>query len=116
MCATFHSPPPTPEYVCNHKDGNRSNNMPDNLEWPTDAENSQHALTLPGYKSNACALSKPVCGRRVDTEEEWVCESVSTAARELDLWPEKFCCSCNACCTSFWNVEATASMMFHRWS
>lgn len=31
----------------NHKDGIRSNNFWENLEWVTQAENNQHALTLP---------------------------------------------------------------------
>lgn len=40
----------------NHKDGNRSNNSIDNLEWVTASENSQHAL--------ATGLAKPAVGEQ----------------------------------------------------
>ena len=85
VCAEFHGLPLTPEHVCNHKERNSSNSTPDNLEWCTRAENSQHANTLP-RKCNAGSRSKPVRARRVDTEEEWVeFESTRAAARKLGL-------------------------------
>jgi DNA-binding XRE family transcriptional regulator len=35
---------PPEKYVCNHKDGNKSNNIPENLEWVTSSENAIHAI------------------------------------------------------------------------
>ena len=48
-------------------------------------QSAAHTHTLSGRKPNAGARSKPVRGRRVDTEEEWVFESTHAAARELGL-------------------------------
>jgi len=43
MCETFIPNPMSKAHV-NHKDGNKLNNSIDNLEWATEAENSQHAV------------------------------------------------------------------------
>lgn len=39
----FVGPPPTPEHEANHKNGNKLDNTPGNLEWATGAENKAHA-------------------------------------------------------------------------
>ena len=44
VCTAFHGPPATPCLVVNHKDFNRSNNIPSNLEWTTESENVIHGL------------------------------------------------------------------------
>ena len=70
VCRAFHGLPPSEAHAkVNHKDGDKSNNKLDNLEWCTRDENIQHEHKLLDRKSNAGARSKPVRGRRVGTEE-----------------------------------------------
>ena len=45
VALTFLGEPSSPDLVVNHKDGNRLNNTPDNLEWITQRENMQHYWT-----------------------------------------------------------------------
>jgi hypothetical protein len=42
VCAAFHGPAPVVDYVVNHKDYNRTNNTPENLEWVTQSYNNTH--------------------------------------------------------------------------
>ena len=44
----FVGPPPTPQHEANHKDGNKTNNCPSNLEWVTRQENMDHARDVLG--------------------------------------------------------------------
>lgn len=39
VCWAFHGPPPTPQHVVAHCDGNGQNNHADNLRWATQSEN-----------------------------------------------------------------------------
>lgn len=43
VCAAFHGDVPT-GYYCRHKDNNRRNNLPSNLEWGTPQDNSADKL------------------------------------------------------------------------
>jgi hypothetical protein len=48
VCTAFHGQPTSRALVVNHKDFNRSNNVPSNLEWTTSSENCIHGLANKG--------------------------------------------------------------------
>ena len=51
VCLAFHGEKPTELHQVNHKDGNKLNNTPDNLEWVTASENCRHLYDqLNGYE------------------------------------------------------------------
>ena len=45
VALTFLGEPSSPDLVVNHKDGNKLNNIPENLEWITQEENMHHYWT-----------------------------------------------------------------------
>lgn len=46
VATVFIGPKPSSNMVCNHKNGVKSDNRPENLEWITYKENSQHAVEM----------------------------------------------------------------------
>ena len=84
VAASFLGQPPSPEHTqINHKDGNKSNNARDNLEYVTPAENNAHrCANLKGPHPS----SKAVLSRGYETNEEWTRHpSVTSAAKALAL-------------------------------
>lgn len=63
----------------NHKDGNRSNNHVNNLEWVTPSENTQHAVSKGLFKSGT---ARPVNQYNLNGELMLSFESASEAARQ----------------------------------
>ena len=48
VCLAFHGPAPTELHTVNHKDGDKKNNVPENLEWMTRQEQSIHSYHVLG--------------------------------------------------------------------
>lgn len=73
--------------IINHKDGVRSNNHIDNLEWTTYSENTIHSIRQLGKKYKG----RPVC--QLDTNGVIIAryDSIAEAARKLAASPASIC-------------------------
>lgn len=82
---TFTGLPPNQEtWLVHHKDGDKSNNRLDNLEYVTASQNRLHYLATSG-KTNR-ANSKPVMWRPVGSSGRWtISSSVKAAAMQLGI-------------------------------
>ena len=97
VAKAFLAPPPSEEHTqVRHKDGDRTNNRPDNLAWVTPSENIRQSHdTNAERKSHAPKQSKPVLGRRHGSEGEWVeYKSTHAAGRALGVYQG----GVSACC------------------
>lgn len=56
VATAFIGPPPTPSHTVNHRNGIKTDNRPQNLEWATIAENNRHAIQM--------GLNRPLHSRR----------------------------------------------------
>lgn len=65
VCTTFHGPCPL-GYECNHKgkDGNKSNNRADNLEWSTHSDNCKHKFKILGHDLSKFQAANPFKGKK----------------------------------------------------
>ena len=61
VCAAFHGAPPTPRHEAQHRDGVRTNNVPNNLKWGLPQENADdrelHGNTAHGERAGSSKLT-----------------------------------------------------------
>ena len=82
VALAFHGLPPEDGllYEPNHKDGNKHNNLPSNLEWMTRSQNCIHALKTNLRRDNLIVLVKDL---QSQTTTEYY--SISEFARDWDI-------------------------------
>lgn len=82
VCKTFNGDMPNDgqEYEVNHKDGNKHNNVPSNLEWMTRRENLIHA-----YKTGLRKDNTPVIVTDINTGEKTSYYSMAEIGRVFNI-------------------------------
>lgn len=88
LVAAAFVPNPHGKPEVNHIDGDKSNNIPSNLEWMTAAENKRHCREVLGKinKHTDPSAAHEACKKRVkclDTGEEY--ESITAAAKSIGV-------------------------------
>lgn len=76
-------PEPDDRHQINHKDGNKTNNSLDNLEWCTGKENTIHARDI--LNTVFARNKREVTAINIDTGEAKVFDSLSSCAKYLGV-------------------------------
>ena len=85
VARAFIGPSPSLVHVVNHKDGIRGNNRVDNLEYVTKSEKSLHGW-IDRSRERQAGCSKPVIGRKLESDICYTFTSGTSAANCLGLW------------------------------
>lgn len=92
LVASAFIPNPCNLPLVRHLDDNPRNNNVDNLAWGTQTDNMQdcvkHGRLVGDTRAAIESRKKKVIARSLDGKKELIFDSVSGAARVLDLWPE----------------------------
>lgn len=76
-------PEPDDRHQINHKDGNKTNNSLDNLEWRTGKENSIHARDI--LNTVFARNKREVEATNINTGETKIFDSLSSCAKYLEV-------------------------------
>ena len=81
----FHGPPPSNTAQVHHKDGNRSHNHKDNLEWVTPSQNVRISYDNPSRGTAGPSNSKPVIVRNLASQQCICFSSAKEASEKLGI-------------------------------
>lgn len=86
----------------NHKDGNKLNCTPCNLEWLTQSGNIQH-----GYDTNLYSRKSVIIAHNIETGDNIEYDSMMNASRKLGIHHQRIWECCNGRINSFHGLRFT---------
>lgn len=79
VALAFVGHPPTPDHQVNHKDFNKANNVPENLEWVTQAENNIYSKDVIPRNRGEANHSKLTEKQVIEMRRRHRCDDISYA-------------------------------------
>lgn len=100
VCTAFHGPEPEPHMVVDHKDTNRCNNRPENLQWLTRLENALNnpatrkkiiylCGSVEAFIENPSILRTKALPPNVDWMRTVTKEEAAKCKKHIDRWTEE---------------------------